>query len=80
MEATKTYKDFQKVAQTRMRKIQNQRGIKKAKEAQLAANGKNSRLFFQIIKELYGPQQSIFAPFKSKDGATLRRLEDIKKR
>ena len=50
------------------------------KKAQLAANSKNSRLFYQIIKELYGPQQSIFAPLKSKDGATLRRPEDIKKR
>ena len=44
MEATKTYKDFQKVAQTRMREIQNQWWLKKAKEAQLAANSKNSRL------------------------------------
>ena len=79
MEATKTYKDFQKVAQTRMRKIQNQWWPKKSKEAQLAANSKNSRLFNQIIKELYGPQQSIFALLKSKDGATLRRSEDIKK-
>ena len=79
MEATKTYKDFQKVAQMRMHKIQNQWWLKKAKEAQLAANSKNSRLFYQIIKELYGLQQSIFAPPKSKDGATLRRPEDIKK-
>ena len=76
MEATKTYKDFQKVAQTRMREIQNQ----KAEVAQLAVNSKNSTLFYQIIKELYGPQQSIFAPLKSKDGATLRQPEDIKKR
>ena len=45
MEATKTYKDFQKVAQKRMHEIQNQWWLKKAKEAQLAANGKNSRLF-----------------------------------
>ena len=37
-------------------------------------------MFDQIIKELYGLQQSIFAPLKSKDGATLRRPEDIKKR
>ena len=51
-----------------------------AEEAQLAANSKNSRLFYQIIKELYGLQQSIFAPLKSKDGATMRRPEDIKKR
>ena len=80
MEATKTYKDFQKVAQTSMREIQNQWWLKKAKEAKLAANSKNTRLFYQIIKELYGPQQSIFAPLKSKDGATLRRSEDIKKR
>ena len=80
MEATKTYKDFQKVAQTRMRKIQNQWCLKKAEEAQLAVNSKNSRLFYQIIKELYGPQQSIFAPLKSKDGGTFRRSEDIKKR
>ena len=42
MEATKTYKDFQKVAQTRMREIQNQWWLKKAKEAQLATNSKNS--------------------------------------
>ena len=79
MEATKTYKDFQKVAQMHMRKIQNQWWLKKAEEAQLAANSKNSRLFYQIIKEFYQPQQSIFAPLKSKDGATLRRPEDIKK-
>ena len=79
MEAAKTYKDFQKEAQMRMREIQNQWWLKKAKEAQLAANSKNSRLFYQIIKELYGPLQSIFAPLKSKDGATLRRPEDIKK-
>ena len=44
MEATKTYKDFQKVAQTCMHEIQNQWWLKKA-EAQLAANSKNSRLF-----------------------------------
>ena len=54
--------------------------LKKAKEALLAANSKNSRLFYQIIKELYGLQQSIFASLKSKDGATLRWPEDIKKR
>ena len=63
-----------------MCEIQNQWWLKKAKEAQLAANSKNSRLFYHIIKDLYGPQQSIFAPLKSKDGATLRRLVDIKKR
>ena len=79
MEATKTYKDFQKVAQTHMCEIQNQWWLKKV-EAQLAANSKNSKLFYQIIKELYGPQQSIFAPLKSKYGATLRWPEDIKKR
>ena len=79
MEATKKYKDFQKVAQASIREIQNQLWLKKAKEAQLAANSKNSRLFNQIIKELSGPQQSIFAPLESKDGATLRRPEDIKK-
>ena len=37
-------------------------------------------MFYQIIKELFGPQQSILAPLKSKDGATLRRPDDIKKR
>ena len=37
-------------------------------------------MFYQIIKELHGPQQSIFAPLKSKDGASLRQPEDIKKR
>ena len=37
-------------------------------------------MFYQIIKELYRKQQSIFASLKSKDGATLRRPEDIKKR
>ena len=80
MEATKAYKDFQKVAQTRMREIQSQWWLKKEKEAQLGANSKNSILFNQIITELYGPQQSIFAPLKSKDGATLKRPQDIKKR
>ena len=80
IEGTKTYKDFQKVAQTRMREIQNQWWPKKAEEAQIAANSKNSGLFYQIMKELYGPQQSIFVPLKSKDGATLRQPEDIKKR
>ena len=79
MEATKTYKDFQKMAQTHMREIQNQWWLKKAKEAQFAANSKNSRLFYQIIRELYVLQQSIFAPLKSKEGATLRQPEDIKK-
>ena len=54
MEATKTYKDFQKVAQTRMREMQNQWWLKKAKEEQLAGNRKNLRLFNRIIKELYG--------------------------
>ena len=63
-----------------MREIQNQWWLTKAEKAQLAANSKNSRLFYQIIKELYGPQQSIFAPLKSKDGGTFRRPEDIKKR
>ena len=52
MEATKTNKDFQKVAQTRMLEIQNQWWLKKAEESQLAENSKNSRLFYQIIKEL----------------------------
>ena len=66
MEATKTYKDFQKVAQMRMRQIQNQWSFKKADEAQLAENIKNSRLFYQIIKELYVPQQSIFALWNQK--------------
>ena len=80
MKATKTYKDFQKVAKTRMREIQNQWWLKKAEEARLAAHSKNSRLIYQIIKDLYGPQQSIFVPLKSKDGATLKRPEDIKKR
>ena len=55
MEATKTYEDFPKVVQTRMHEIQKQWRLKKAKEAQLAANSKNSRLFYQIVKELYGP-------------------------
>ena len=49
MEATKTYKDFQKVAQTRMCEAQNQLWLKKAEEAQLAANSKKSRSFYQII-------------------------------
>ena len=80
MEATKTYKDFQRVAQTLMREIQNQWWLKMAKEAQLATNSKNSRLFYQMIKELFEPQQSIFAPLKSKDVATLSRPKDIKKR
>ena len=60
--------------------IQNQWWLKKAKEAQLAANSKNSRLFYPIIKELDGPQQSIFSPLKWIAGATIRRPEDIKKR
>ena len=55
MEASKIYKDFQKEAQMRMREIQNQWWLKKAKETQLAANSKNSKLFYQIIKDLYRP-------------------------
>ena len=67
MEATKTYAFVPLFENPCMCEIQNQWWFKKAKEAQLAANSENSILFYQIINELYGPQQSIFAPLKSKD-------------
>ena len=64
-----------------MPEIQNQWYLRKAEEAQLAADPKNSNLFHQTIKEIYGPQQSIFASFKSKDGhTTLTQPKDIQAR
>ena len=52
--------------------------FQKAGKAQLAADTKNLKLFYLTFKEMYGPQQSIFTPLKSKHGnITLIQPEDI---
>ena len=79
--AVKKHKEFQNEVQKRMREIPNQWCLRKTEDAQLTADSKNSKLFYQTLKEMYGLQQSIFATLKPKDGyTTLTQPEDIRAR
>ena len=80
MEATKTYKDFQKVAQTRMREIQKPVVAQEGKRSTTCSKQQKLEIVLPNNQRALWTAAINFAPFKSKDGATLRRPEDIKKR
>ena len=60
-------------AQKRLRDIQNAWWEEKAQALQSASDARDSKTMYQLLKEVYGPQQSSFAPLKSKDGKKIFR-------
>ena len=59
--------------QGELRKMQNTWWSKKADEIQLAADTKNTRVFYSLLREVYGPSSFSITPLKSKDNKHLIR-------
>ena len=59
--------------QKHLRGIQDAWWEEKAQAVQNAPDAKDSKTMYQLLKEVYGPQQSSFAPLKSKDGKKILR-------
>ena len=57
-EAAQAHKDFQSATQKRMREIQNQWWLNKAQEAQLPADTKNSKAFYNLLLKSYMVQNN----------------------
>ena len=63
------------------RQLKNDWLLNNARQIQYYANGKDSRMFYRAINELYGPSSRGVAPILSSDGQTLvTNHEDILKR
>ena len=59
--------------QRELRKMQNTWWSKRADEIQLAAYTKNTRVFYSLLREVYGPSSFSITPLKSKDNMHLIR-------
>ena len=59
--------------QRRLRHIQSAWWKEKAQALQDASNQRDSKSMYQLLKEVYGPKESSYAPLKSKDGKKILR-------
>ena len=59
--------------QRELRKMQNSWWSKRADEIQLAADTKNTRVFYSLLREVYGPSSFSITPLRSKDNKHLIR-------
>ena len=59
--------------QRELKKMQNTWWSKRADEIQLAADTKNIRVFYSLLREVYGPSSSSITPLRSKDNKHLVR-------
>ena len=67
--------------QRRLRHIQSEWWEEKAQALQEASNQRDSKSMYQLLKEVYGPKESSYAPLKSKDGKKiLREPKEIQER
>lgn len=57
--------------QLRLRVLQNEWWISKAKEIQSYADKNNMHSFYDVVKNIYGPRNCSVSPLKSVDGTTL---------
>jgi hypothetical protein len=68
-----TYKSLKSQAQRELRALKDHWWHNKSLEVQEAANRKDSKAMYSLMKEIYGPKPSNITPLKSKDGTTLIR-------
>ena len=54
-----------------LRKMQNTWWSKRADEIQLAADTKNTRVFYSLLRKVYGPSSFFITPLRSKDNKHL---------
>lgn len=75
------YREAKAKSQRRIREIQNNWWVQKARELQTLADKHHMREFFRATKEIYGPTPTSSAPLKSEDESrTLVTAEEIKER
>ena len=59
--------------QRESRKMQNTWWSKRADEIQLAADNENTKVFYSLLREVYGPSSFSITPLRSKDNKNLIR-------
>ena len=73
MKVTTDFKKAKADVQKRLRTIQEEWWEEKAQALQRARDARDSKTMYQLLRDVYGPQQSSFAPIKSKDGKKIFR-------
>ena len=75
------FKGIKAEVQRKLRIMKDTWWSNKANEIQLAHDTNNTKLLYNLLREVYGPSSSSIAPLRSKDGNNLLRdPEDILKR
>ena len=69
--AVKAYKDHKSTLQRELRRMKNDWWKNIASDIQLAFNAKDSKSFYGLLRQVFGPPTSSVTPLKTKDGADI---------